>query len=122
MRTAYLEQCEMDIEVSQPAAGVCKVVLCGRLDTPGVDKVETRFTAAATSAQNDVVVDLSGVTFLASMGIRMLISAARSKQNVKRRFVLFGAQPLVREVLDHVSIDLIVPVVADEQQALAKIG
>ncbi len=112
----------MDIEVSQPSAGVCKVALSGRLDTPGVDQVETRFTAAATSARNDVVVDLSGVTFLASMGIRMLISAARTKQNVKRRFVLCGAQPLVREVLDHVSIDLIVPVVADEQQALAKLA
>ncbi len=57
---------------------VRRVVLVGRLDTAGVDVVETRFGAAIVPNGKDTIVDLSGVTFLASMGIRMLISTTRA--------------------------------------------
>jgi len=58
--------------------GVRKVVLAGRLDTAGVDRVETRFGAAIVPAGKNTVVDLTQVTFLASMGIRMLIATTRA--------------------------------------------
>jgi len=38
---------------------VGKVVFIGRLDTAGVDRVETRFGAAVTAAGKNTVVDLS---------------------------------------------------------------
>ena len=57
---------------------VRKVVLTGRLDTAGVDLIETRFGASIVPAARNTVVDISEVTFLASMGIRMLISTTRS--------------------------------------------
>lgn len=49
----------------------------------------------------------------------MLITAARSLKAKGARMVLFGAQPLVHEVLEHVAIDQIIPVVADQAQARA---
>jgi anti-anti-sigma factor len=95
-----------------------KVALQGRLDTPGVDQIETRFTASVVAGGKHTLVDLSGVTFISSMGIRMLISTGRSLSLKKAKLVLFGAQPLVKESLDHVSLNDIVPVVASETQAL----
>ena len=56
---------------------VRKVALAGRLDTAGVDRIETRFGAAIVPAGKNTVVDLTEVTFLASMGIRMLIATTR---------------------------------------------
>ena len=53
---------------------VRKVVLVGRLDTAGVDLVETKFGAAIVPNGKNTIVDLTQVTFLASMGIRMVIS------------------------------------------------
>ena len=93
-----------------------KIGLRGRLDTPGVGAIETRF--ATSAARRDAVVDLSGVTFLASMGIRMLISAARSLKLSGHKLVLFGANALVNEVLENAGLAQIMLIAADENTAL----
>lgn len=97
-----------------------RIALNGRLDTPGVGTIETRFAAAA--ARKNAVVDLSGVTFLASMGIRMLISAARGLKMSGHKLVLYAPQALVGEVLDNAGLDQIVPIVPDESSALKLLG
>ncbi|HQR52355.1 MAG TPA: STAS domain-containing protein [Burkholderiales bacterium] len=99
-----------------------RIALQGRLDTPGVDQIETRFTASVVSPGKNVLVDLSGVTFVSSMGIRMLIGTARSLNRKQARMILFGPQALVRESLDHVSINDVIPLVGTEAQALELLG
>ena len=70
----------MDMQIERRSDGVVKVELAGRLDAPGAEQIGTRFTAAAGGAAGlRVIVDLSGVEFLASMGMRLLISSARRK-------------------------------------------
>jgi anti-sigma B factor antagonist len=96
----------------------CKIALQGRLDTPGVDQIETRFTASIVPSGKNALVDLSGVTFISSMGIRMLIAAARSLNLKKAKMILFGPQTLVKESLDHVSLNDVIPIVATEAEAL----
>lgn len=107
----------MDLELSPVDDKTQCVRLNGRLDSPGVDRVETRFSAAVVASGRNAAVDLSGVEFLASMGIRMLISVAKSLQAKGQRMVLFGANANVQSVLDTVAIDQIIPVFADQQQA-----
>jgi anti-anti-sigma factor len=65
------------------------------------------------------VVDLSGVELLTSMGIRMLISAARGMSQRHTRLVLFGAHDLVQEVLETAAVDTLMAVVPTEAEALA---
>lgn len=98
------------------------VRLKGRLDSSGVDQIETRFTAAVVAANRHAAIDLSQVDFLASMGIRLLISTGKAMQLKGRRLGLFGATEAVQGVLDAVALDQLIPVVADEQQALAAIA
>jgi anti-anti-sigma factor len=95
-----------------------KIALHGRLDTPGVDQIETRFTASIVPAARNALVDLSDVTFISSMGIRMLIATARALTMKKARMIVFAAQPMVQESLDHVRLGDIIPVVANETEAL----
>ncbi len=111
----------MDIEVTELEGNLTCIRLNGRLDSPGVDRVETRFTAALVAAGRSAVVDLSGVSFLASMGIRMLISSGRALNLKGAKMVLFGATSLVQSVLDHVALDQIIPVVATEQEAIKRL-
>jgi anti-anti-sigma regulatory factor len=47
---------------------VVKVTLAGRLDTTGVDRVETRFVASIVPRSSSAIVDLSQVDFIGSMG------------------------------------------------------
>jgi anti-sigma B factor antagonist len=110
----------MDITYTELPNHAVKISLSGRLDTRGVDAVETRFIAA--SRHKDALVDLSGVDFVASMALRMFIGTARALKASGHRMVLFAPQHLVNEVFSNASIGEIIPVLPDEQQALATLG
>jgi anti-anti-sigma factor len=97
---------------------VRRVVLTGRLDTAGVDVVETRFGAAIVPNGKNTIVDLSEVTFLASMGIRMLISTTRALSRKGGKLVMYGAGPGVRDVIETTALTEIIPLAGNESEAL----
>jgi len=97
---------------------VRRVVLAGRLDTAGVDLVETKFGAAIVPNGKNTIVDLSGVSFLASMGIRMLISTTRALSRKGGKLVMFGAAPGVKDVIETAALTEIIPLAASENEAL----
>jgi len=112
----------MEMKIEDHASGALRIHLDGRLDTVGVDRIEIRFEAAVASSGRDVLVDLSDVSFVSSMGVRLLISAARAQRiRGRKQTVLFGAQPPVASTLAMVALDQIIPIVADEAQALARL-
>jgi len=110
----------MEMTLSELDNKAVRIALHGRLDTPGVDTIETRFAAAA--ARKNALIDLSDVTFLASMGIRMLLSAARALKLSGHKLILFGAPSLVGETLEHAGLSQIVPIAPDEATALQLLG
>ena len=59
------------------ADGVTHVALDGRFDIAGAQEVDDRFAELADQAKI-LVVDLSKVTFLASLGVRTLMVSART--------------------------------------------
>ena len=93
------------------------VALAGRLDTPGVDSVETRLAAAIADKGANALIDLSKVEFVGSMAIRMFMSVARAQAKKGRKLVLHSPQPLVAQLFDTVSLRDIIPVEADAQSA-----
>lgn len=112
----------MEMSVTELGPGMLCVALQGRLDTVGVDQAESRFTAAVASSAAGAAVDLSGVSFLSSMGLRMIIANARAQSARGRKLVLFGARPVVQSTLEMVALDQIIPIVADRDQALARLA
>jgi anti-anti-sigma factor len=107
------------MEVVNLGERLVKVTLAGRLDTQGVNRLETRFVAALVPGANNAIVDLSGVDFVASMGIRMLIAVARSLKQRQARLALFGTTAQVKDVFAAVSLQKLIPVCATETDALA---
>ncbi len=112
----------MDVSFEDLPGGALCVVLQGRLDTVGVDRVEGSVTRAVTEAPGDAALDLAQVSFLASMGVRLIIALARTQKARGKRLVLFGAQPAVRSTLDMVALDKIVPLLSDRAQAQAHLA
>jgi anti-anti-sigma factor len=108
----------MELVMADLAGRVTHLKLTGRLDAPGVDRIDLRFTAAVVTHHRPTVVDLSEVGFIASMGLRLFIATARSAKIKGIRVVLFGAQGMVREVLEQASLDQIVDIVETEARAL----
>ena len=101
---------------------VRRIVLTGRLDTTGVDLVETRFGAAVVPNGKNTIVDLSEVTFLASMGIRMLISTTRALSRKGGKLVMYGAGPGVKDVIETTALTEIIPLAGNESEALGLVG
>ena len=102
--------------------GLVKVTLTGRLDSPGVDRVETRFMASLVPGGNNAIIDLSQVDFVASLGIRMIVSAARSLKSRKALLAVYGAQAKVAQVFEVVSLGQIIPICSTEAEAIAAVA
>jgi anti-anti-sigma factor len=98
-----------------------KVTLTGRLDTPGVDQIESPFFEAIVPGGHHAIVDLTGVEFVTSMGIRMFIAAARGARARSARLALFGAQPLVQEVFENAALAQLLDICPNEAAAIAAI-
>ena len=108
----------MEMEVSDLGEDVLNVKLAGRLDTPGVDKIELRFTALLVPRGKNAVVDLSGVPFVASLGIRMFITVAKSLRAKRAKLALYAPQELVNEVFQNACLQDILPICASEAEAV----
>jgi anti-anti-sigma factor len=109
----------MELTTEQLADGVERIILSGRMDSEGTRAIDLRFTSLTTTRPAQIVVDFSEVSFLASIGIRTLISSARALARRGGRMVLAGPQPIVEEVLRLGGIDSLIPVYADVASACA---
>jgi anti-sigma B factor antagonist len=98
---------------------VLKVALDGRLDVEGTQAIDMKFTALTASRKAAVLVDMSNVSFLASIGMRTLLTCAKTASNRGGKMVLFAPQPLVREVLDRTGVASLIPVFDDLDAAKA---
>jgi anti-sigma B factor antagonist len=107
----------MEMQIGDAGEGILNVTLIGRLDTPGVDRIDLPLTAQLVPRGVRAMVDLSQVVFLGSGGIRMFITISRALGRKGGKLVLYGAQPLVAQVLVTTSLNDIVPVRPDAASA-----
>lgn len=110
----------MDLAFETLPSGALLITLTGRLDIAGASQVELRFTAL-TSGHKSVVVDMAGVEFMASMGLRMLIMAARSVASKGGRLVLWRPSELVASVITTAGVDSLLPMLDDRAEAEARV-
>lgn len=93
--------------------------LSGRLDVSGVEAVEAAFLAEAKGAAAGVAVDMSDVSFVASLGIRMFVAAARPLHANGRKLILFACQPAVNDVFEMAALDELIKLAPHEEAANA---
>ena len=90
--------------------GAVVLELAGRMDAEGVREVQARFDSAVTGAQ-PVLIDLSGVGFMDSLGIALLVRLAkRLRSHAVPVAVIPGPGPVAR-LLGLARVDRILNVV-----------
>jgi anti-anti-sigma factor len=97
--------------------GVALASLEGRLDTATASAVEARLVALAEASR--VVLDLTGVRFISSAGLRVLLRAAKAAKAAGRGIAVCALQPGVREVFEISGFDRIIPAYATRDEALS---
>jgi anti-anti-sigma factor len=110
------------MDIRTLADRLVKVTLTGRLDASAVDRIETRLVASVVPVAHNTIIDFSRVEFVASMGIRMLLTIARSLNMKQARLALYGAPAGVNLVFETVALSRIIPVCTTEADALTAVG
>lgn len=103
----------MELHTEDLADGIKKLALAGRMDWAGVQEIDLPFAAQTAAQRALVVVDLSLVSFLASIGIRTLVVNAKALRRRGGRMALVNPQPLVAHVLRTAGIEILIPTFND---------
>lgn len=111
----------MEMNVQELDGGVALIALRGRLDLHGVNAIETRFTATVGS-HNALIVDLSAVTYIASMGMRMLLLAGKTVATRHGKMALLASSHDLVTVLRTAGVDTAIPIHTTQAQALAAVA
>jgi anti-anti-sigma factor len=91
------------------------------MDLEGTRAIDQKFAFATSTKGLQLAVDLSAVSFLASIGLRTLLTAARAQAGRGGKMVLVAPAGMIRQTLEIAGIDRIVPIVQDWETAQANL-
>ena len=111
----------MEMTTQELPGGVTLAALRGRLDVAGASAIELKFSATAR-ARKALVVDLSEVGFVASMGMRLLLLAGKTMAARGGKMVLLAPPPDVAAVLRTAGIDTVIPIHGARDAAVAAVA
>jgi anti-anti-sigma factor len=109
----------MELNVSELSKGITLIKLHGRLDIIGVNQVETKFAGYCSGENARVIVDMSNVEYLASIGIRLLVINAKSLKSRNGKMAILNPTSDVMSVLEITDIPAIIPVYSQLESAEA---
>jgi anti-sigma B factor antagonist len=111
----------MELQIEPLSPTVTKAVAIGRWDIVGAAAIDLKLSALAGSGRS-VIIDLTQVSFLSSMGIRAIVMSAKAVALRQAKLVLLSPDKNVETVLTSTGIDTLVPICHGIDAALAEIG
>jgi anti-sigma B factor antagonist len=111
----------MNLNIAEIESGLVKASLSGRMDLQGALAVDKQMESLA-HAQSNVIVDMSEVAFLASLGIRTLVTCCKILAAKGGGMVLLSPQTPVEKVLVTSGVSTVIPIAADMAAAKALLG
>jgi anti-sigma B factor antagonist len=109
----------MELKVVQAAGNFTHIALSGKLDVAGEQAIGDQFRSLMDSHNSSFLVDMSQVTYLASLGIRMLFAGAKALASQGNKMVVVSPQPMVEETLMTSGTAKLIAIARDEAAALA---
>jgi anti-anti-sigma factor len=109
----------MRLAVTEEAESALFLAMEGRLDFAGIEKVGGAFNTIVDSTAKDLILDVAGVSFMASLGMSLLVSGAKRLHSRGLGMVMVAPQGRVREVWTIAALHLVLPVADDRDKALA---
>jgi anti-anti-sigma factor len=111
----------MRLQYSELDSSTRLIQLSGALDIHGVNDVELQFVRLCTGDNVCVLVDLSKVDYISSIGIPLLINSAKSLARHGGKMALLSPKKSVENILELTGIPLIIPIYENVNKAVAEI-
>lgn len=93
------EMTSVRIDKEQVGADM-RLNVAGRLDTPNAKPFEASLMEVVETTEGAILVNLAGVDYVSSSGLRALLVAGKAMRAGKRKLALSNLQPQIREVFD----------------------
>ncbi len=107
----------MNFNIEQLDNGIKQVTLVGRMDLKGTNEIEMIFNAQVNTSTVPVLINMAEVEFLASIGIRLLLSGARALSRRGSKMAILNPQPMVEDVFKTSGIDQLIEIHHSYDQA-----
>lgn len=108
----------MNMKVIREDDELTHIKLSGRVDLEGIGDLDLEFTRHTVTRRKPTLVDISDVDYIASIGLRMLVTAAKALNKFGARLVLLNPHPNVEDVLRTAGFDKVMPIEHDYERAL----
>ena len=111
----------MKLEYSELKNGFRLIKLDGRLDLNGTYSIEVQFVNHCVGENVRVLVDLSQVSYVSSVGIPMLVNTAKSVVSRGGKMAFINPQENVVKVLELVGVSQVIPIFPDQNAAMVSL-
>lgn len=104
-------------------ADVLIVTVTGRVDHANADQFRTGlwpYLATCAAGGDRLVLELSGLEYVSSAGLRVLMLASRDVKSRDGTLVVCGLQPIVKEIFEISRFNIVFHVLPDRTAALAE--
>jgi anti-anti-sigma factor len=103
---------QLDLHIEEGEGGVT-VRLAGEVDLSQAETFRQGLARAEALEPKALFVDLRGVTFMDSTGLRLLLGAMRSCEQAGRRFAIIRGQRQVQDLFRVAGLDVVFEIVDD---------
>ena len=93
--------------------------LTGHMGLDAVQKIESKFKQEIGRRKKSVVLDVSGVTFISSFGVRLFLDVLQSLEKSGKKLLFAAPTESVREVLVGCEMDTLAGIYDSTDAALA---
>ena len=97
------------------------VALIGHLGFEAAQGIEKKLKDATSGTRKSAIIDLTGLTFISSYGVRLFLDILQTEEKNGRKLLLVNPQESVREVLVGCEMDTLAGIYATKEEALAAI-
>ena len=110
----------MPVETKQAESGYAVIAISGRLALGGeTEKLNSAVTSLLQKDQKKIVLDITGLDYVDSSGVGMLVSCVTNVRKAGGELKLVGANQRIRRIFSMTGVDSIISMFATMAEATA---
>lgn len=109
----------MEIQICGEEVKIVRI--CPRLDSATSPEVELAVKGVLEKGATKILFDFSGTEYVSSLGLRVVLSTAKTIVKSGGKFAVFAVGPAVRNVFDMAGFGSVISILESEKDAMEKV-
>lgn len=112
----------VDIPVRDVGQGVWVIQPAGQVDSLVASQLDQVIASVMETGRNHLVVDLTGVTYISSKGLKALVSGWRAARGTGGNMVICGIAPRVQIIVDTIGLNQVLSIFTTLDEAIQAVS